>query len=111
MTVRFDPTKVKVQFLPQFYYYEGNCNDEEAQKQIKSNFLNLLRTGMLAGMGHACANQAICNAENVNVFCGETDKRKRRRRAVVKEVYIQVKRPCSVFTRVALANKPVAFHQ
>lgn len=73
-----------------FYYYEGDCNTPEAQAQIKTNFMNLLRyTGILAMFGKTCS-EAECTAENINVYCGATDASKRRRRAVVNELYIKV---------------------
>ncbi|KAK3728579.1 hypothetical protein QZH41_011661 [Actinostola sp. cb2023] len=89
-SVRYDPNKVKVQFNTAFYYYEGDCNSEDAQKQIKGNFIKLLQTGILIAFGQTCFNVAECNTDNVNVYCGKTDASKRRRRAVVKEVYIKL---------------------
>lgn len=74
-------------FLPQFFYYSGDCNSKEAQDQIKLNFVSLLSQLFPPGI---CKGNAECNVGNVNVFCGATNVAKRRRRNVVRDVYVKV---------------------
>ncbi|EDO49614.1 predicted protein, partial [Nematostella vectensis] len=90
-SLRYDPSEASQRMMAQFYYYSGDCNSEEAQEQIKTNFLNLAKFGFIPPFISDCTDFHVkCTVKNVNVFCGETDKRKRRRRSAVKEVYIKV---------------------
>ena len=76
-------------FVPQFFYYSGDCNSKEAQDQIKQNFISLLNQQFIPSA--LCRDHAAdCNVGNVNVFCGATTSSKRRRRSSVREVYVKV---------------------
>ena len=89
--MRYTPDKARIAYLPAFSYYSGNCNEEEAQDEIKRNFIALLSSDFVPAS--ICkTNSAECSVENVNVFCGATSsaKRRRRRRSSVREVYIKV---------------------
>ena len=67
-------------FFPQFYY-DGNCNDPNAELEIKENFVNLMyRINM-------CDDATLCNQDNVVVYCGNvTVAERRRRRSTTMEV-------------------------
>ena len=89
VSVRYTPGKANMKYYPQFFYYSGDCNSEEAQDQIKRNFVGLLSQQFFPAT--ICRNiTAECNVGNVNVFCGATNAAKRRRRSSVREVYVKV---------------------
>ena len=89
-TVRYDPANPKVRFLANFFYYSGECNEPEAQMQIKRNFLAIRKQPFLVPLSKCGQNAAKCTIENVIVYCGEAAAPVRRRRRSVKEVYIKV---------------------
>ena len=86
-TVRYTPGKARIAYLPQFYYYSGDCRDESAQQQIKENFIAVMAGHMPPNF---CRTDANCNVDHVNVFCGNSTSVKRRRRSAVREVYVRV---------------------
>ena len=62
------------------FYYQGNCNDKDVQDKLKSNFHNYL---VKKGPFVSCLiNRIQCNPSNVQIYCGATDKARRRRRGV-----------------------------
>lgn len=89
-TVRYDPANPKVRFLGNFFYYSGNCNEPEAQMQIKRNFLGIINQAFIPSSSYCRQKPADCTVENVNVYCGEAAAPVRRRRRSAKEVYIKV---------------------
>ena len=76
-------------YYPQFFYFSGECTSQEAQDQIKLNFVNLLNLQFIPS-GLCKDVPAECNVGNVNVFCGASNAAKRRRRSSVREVYVKV---------------------
>ena len=87
--VRYTPGKARMALVPQFFYYSGDCSSQEAQDQIKLNFVNLLNQQFIPSS--ICRDHpADCHVGNVNVFCGATSASKRRRRRSVREVYVKV---------------------
>ena len=89
-TVRYDPANPKVRFLAQFYYYSGDCKEEAAQVQIKTNFLAIINQQFVPFSSYCRKKPADCTIANVNVFCGEAAAPARRRRRSVREVYVKV---------------------
>ena len=88
------------------FYYEGDCNDEEVKKIIRQKFIGLLTDPALKLPILFCAKfGAECNANNVNVYCGETTSRRRRRsRATQKEVYVKLQ-----YVGTSLAGKGTTY--
>ena len=67
-------------FFPEFYY-DGNCNDPNAELEIKENFLNLMY------VIRVCVDATRCNQDSVVVHCGNvTVTERRRRRSTTMEV-------------------------
>ena len=87
--MRYTPGKARMALVPEFFYYSGDCNSQEAQDQIKLNFVNLL-SQMFVPSSLCRDHPADCTVDNVNVFCGATTSSKRRRRRSVREVYVRV---------------------
>ncbi|XP_078696559.1 sushi, von Willebrand factor type A, EGF and pentraxin domain-containing protein 1-like isoform X3 [Branchiostoma floridae x Branchiostoma belcheri] len=56
----------------EFQYYVGDCEDEETQKQIKQNFIDLFNSTVFGKFG-GCVGNVNCSVDNVAVFCGEKD--------------------------------------
>ncbi|CAH1240012.1 SVEP1 [Branchiostoma lanceolatum] len=56
----------------EFQYYVGDCEDEETQKQIKQNFIDLFNSTVFGKFG-GCVGNVNCSVDNVAVFCGEQD--------------------------------------
>ncbi|XP_078616505.1 sushi, von Willebrand factor type A, EGF and pentraxin domain-containing protein 1-like isoform X5 [Branchiostoma floridae x Branchiostoma japonicum] len=56
----------------EFQYYVGDCEDEETQKQIKQNFIDLFNSTVFGRFG-GCVGNVNCSVDNVAVFCGEKD--------------------------------------
>eukprot|EP00058_Branchiostoma_floridae_P028490 XP_002613981.1 hypothetical protein BRAFLDRAFT_118457 [Branchiostoma floridae] len=56
----------------EFQYYVGDCEDEETQKQIKQNFIDLFNSTVF-GRFRGCVGNVNCSVDNVAVFCGEKD--------------------------------------
>ena len=106
--MRYTPGKARMALIPDFYYYSGDCNSQEAQDQIKLNFVNLMNQMFLPSS--LCRDlPADCTVDNVNVFCGATTSSKRRRRQSVREVYVRVdivaqEKPSAGFTNVITAG-------
>ena len=64
-----------------FFYYDGNCNDPNAELEIKDNFIRLL------GPTNLCDGGTGCNQDTVKVYCGNvTVAERRRRRSTTMEV-------------------------
>lgn len=64
--------------LPAELYYEGDCNNNKTKENIKHQVLEYL-AGVQEDVDKSiCPDANTCKVENVNVFCGETSKRKRR---------------------------------
>ena len=66
-------------------YFEGDCNDENVQKEIKNKFIAIFNTTLLSRVG-GCIGNKECKVENVIVRCGKknltilTGSRNRRKR-------------------------------
>ena len=66
--------------MSQSFYYQGNCNDKDVQDKLKSNFHSYL---VKKGPPLSCAFAGDqCKPSNVKIYCGATDKARRRRRGV-----------------------------
>ena len=60
------------------YYYYGDCNSQEAQAQIKENFIRLLNASGLIEDCQEIFPRDRCKPENVSVTCGNVTSRRRR---------------------------------
>lgn len=70
---------VRFSALPsEFFYYAGDCTDEETLKQIKENLISLMIQRQQSGWAGACPNTTECNVNNTEVICGPTSGRRRR---------------------------------
>ena len=74
--VRDNPTWIKTQGIPSFFY-DGNCNDPNVQSELKKAFITFLKDGYIPPM--FCSGYP-CSEDNTKIYCGETDAASRRRK-------------------------------
>ena len=58
----------------ELFYYSGDCNDPAAQQEIRDKFIAVLNSSNYHVL---CSSYEKCRAENVNVQCGQTSRRRR----------------------------------
>ncbi|XP_078615554.1 sushi, von Willebrand factor type A, EGF and pentraxin domain-containing protein 1-like isoform X2 [Branchiostoma floridae x Branchiostoma japonicum] len=56
----------------EFQYYVGDCEDEETQKKIKQNFIDLFNSTVFGRYG-GCVGNVKCSVDNVALSCSEKD--------------------------------------
>ncbi|XP_019637817.1 PREDICTED: sushi, von Willebrand factor type A, EGF and pentraxin domain-containing protein 1-like [Branchiostoma belcheri] len=56
----------------EFQYYLGDCEDEETQKYIKQNFIDLFNSTVFGRYG-GCVGNVKCRVENVALSCSEEE--------------------------------------
>eukprot|EP00058_Branchiostoma_floridae_P028488 XP_002613979.1 hypothetical protein BRAFLDRAFT_67440 [Branchiostoma floridae] len=54
----------------EFQYYVGDCEDEESQKEIKQNFIDLFNSTVFGRYG-GCVGNVKCSVDNVALSCSE----------------------------------------
>lgn len=81
-----NPSIMSMMNLP-FFYYDGDCNDPNTQDQIKKNFLDLMKSGMVLPV--FCKDKPKeCNEDTIDIYCGDVDAAvRRRRRSSTKSVW------------------------
>ncbi|WAR06501.1 LOW QUALITY PROTEIN: SRPX2-like protein, partial [Mya arenaria] len=55
--------------------YYGDCTDKSTQEQIAKNFIQQMMSSLY--QPEACPDNSECGPENVQIFCGDSNRRKR----------------------------------
>ncbi|XP_041369895.1 uncharacterized protein LOC121383864 [Gigantopelta aegis] len=67
-------TAGKMRLSSELYYYSGSCGDNSTLDEIKGNFVNIMND-----KGIWVVSCSTCTVDNVVVFCGEGQSRRKRR--------------------------------
>ncbi|KAK3101782.1 hypothetical protein FSP39_006299 [Pinctada imbricata] len=69
-----------IQYLNgEFFYFTGDCNDADVLETIKQNFINQMQILETTGYEGVCPDSTECNVDNVDVTCGPTSGKRRKR--------------------------------
>ena len=85
LTDTANPNKLRMRNFPSFYF-TGDCNNLTTQDAIKTNFLDLMKSGSVPPL--FCKEVPDqCNKDTVKVYCGNvTAVERRRKRAATRTV-------------------------
>ena len=80
---RNDPTSGTLK-MRSAYYFNGDCNDEEVQADLKEAYIPVLQERY----PYFCNAETTCRVENIQIHCGVVDvsRKRRRRRNIEMEV-------------------------
>jgi hypothetical protein len=82
---RNDPTSGTLK-MRSAYYFNGDCNDEEVQDDLKERYIGVLQD--IQRYPPNLCNAETCRVENIQIHCGVVDvsRKRRRRRNIEMEV-------------------------